>query len=235
MYDVLESSTIALEWLGHHSGGGEISAHMYIYSLILAVLRAALISCVFLEGHQRVNTDIKPANILLLGIKTGHITAMVGDLGLVPVGSLFNGQPYAMRAPEIFLGQPCKEPSQVWEVATMLLCWIKPGILGAWDSPHPLIDEAWCMAKIKRLFPHWGIPTPNEVMRYTLKAAVKSANCFSKAVPELQVILPFDREIQKVDAAAVEESSSFYVGSESGRKALICAGIEGVLIVCEAR
>ncbi|KAB8215211.1 hypothetical protein BDV33DRAFT_195434 [Aspergillus novoparasiticus] len=98
-----------------------------------------------------------------------------------------------------YLGQPCKEPSQVWAVATMLLCWIKPGILGTWDSPHPLINEAWCMAKIKRLFPHWRIPTPNEVTRAILKAAVKSASYFSKAVPELQVNLPFDQEIQKVE------------------------------------
>ncbi|KAB8270697.1 kinase-like domain-containing protein, partial [Aspergillus minisclerotigenes] len=200
MYDVLESSTIALEWLDTTLAEVKYQAHLHIYSLIAAALRAALTSCIVLEGHQRVNTDFKPANILLSGIETGLITAKVGDLGLVVSGgSLSNAQPYAMRAPEVFLGQACTEPSQVWAVATMLLCWIKPGILGAWDSPHPLINEAWCMAKIKRLFPHWRIPTPNEVTRYALEAAVKSANYFSKDMPELQVILPFDKEIQKVE------------------------------------
>ncbi|KAE8353223.1 hypothetical protein BDV28DRAFT_157211 [Aspergillus coremiiformis] len=177
----------------------ESTEYIYIYSLIMAVLRASLTSCILLEGHQRVNTDYKPANILLSGIETGSITAKVGDLGLVvPVGSLFNAQPYAMRAPEVFLGQACTEPSQVWAVATMLLCWIKPGILGAWNSPHPLLNEAWCMAKIKQLFPHWSIPTPNKVEKHSLEAAVDAAKSLSKE-PDLQGILPFDKEIQKVE------------------------------------
>lgn len=84
--------------------------------------------------------DYKPANILLSGVETGRIVARVGDLGLgklaafldetdsftdilivVPVGYLFHAQPYAMRAPEVFLGQACTEQSQVWAVAAMLL------------------------------------------------------------------------------------------------------------------
>lgn len=104
-----------------------------------------------------------------------------------------------MRAPEVFLGQACTKPSQVWAVAAMLLCWIKPGVLGVWDSPHPLVNEAWCMAKIKRLSPHWNILTPNEVEDHSLKAAVDSAACFSKEAPDLQAILPFDEETQKVE------------------------------------
>lgn len=125
--------------------------------------------------------------------------AFSNALIVVPVGKLFNAQPYAMRAPEVFLGQGCTEPSQVWAVAAMLLCWIKPGVLGVWDSPHLLINEAWSMAKIKRLFPHWNIPTPDEVEGHSLKAAVDSAKCFSEEVPDLQAILPFDEEIQKVE------------------------------------
>lgn len=71
----------------------------------------------------------------------------------------------------------------------MLLCWIKPGILGIWDSPHPIINESWSMVKIKRLFPNWNIPIPDKVEGYSLKAAVNSAKCFSKEVLELQAIL----------------------------------------------
>lgn len=104
-----------------------------------------------------------------------------------------------MRAPEVFLGQACTEPSQVWAVAAMLLCWIRPGVLGVWDSPHPLINEAWSMAKIKRLFTHWSIPTPNEVEGHSLKAAVNSAKSLSEETSELQAILPLDEETQKVE------------------------------------
>lgn len=104
-----------------------------------------------------------------------------------------------MRAPEVFLGQPCTEPSQIWAVAAILLCWIKPGILGAWDSPHYLINEPWSMAKIKQLFPHWKIPTPDEVDGRILKAIVRWAKSLGEEVPELQQILPFNEEIQKVD------------------------------------
>jgi len=104
-----------------------------------------------------------------------------------------------MRAPEVFLGQACEAPSQVWAVAAMLLCWIKPGILGIWDSPHPLINEAWCMAKIKRLFPHWNIPNPEDVDGHSLKATVSSAESLSKEVPDLQMIAPLDEVTKKLE------------------------------------
>lgn len=103
-----------------------------------------------------------------------------------------------MRAPEVFLGHACTEPSQVWAVAAMLLCWIKPGVLGAWDSPHWLIDKAWSMAKIKRLFPSWNLPTSDEVERDSLKVAVKSAERMSREEPALQAILPLE-EIREVE------------------------------------
>lgn len=160
--------------------------------------------------------DYKPANILLSGVDTGCITAKVGDLGLgtqqrlsktnfstdrsivVPDSYLFNGQPYAMRAPEVFLGQPCNKLSQVWAVAALLLCWIKPGVLGARDSPHPLINEAWCMAKLRRLFPGWHIPTPEQVERPTLRSAVESAILLSEDDEGPQWIAPFEKETQKL-------------------------------------
>lgn len=58
------------------------------------------------------------------------------------------------------------------------------------------------MAKIKRLFPHWDIPTPGKVEGDSLKAAVGSAKRFSKQESGLQDILdilPFDEETQKVE------------------------------------
>jgi serine/threonine protein kinase len=103
-----------------------------------------------------------------------------------------------MRAPEVFLGEPCNGPSQVWAVAAMLLCWIKPGLLGAWGSPLYLINEAWSMAKILRLFPHWKIPTLELVKGDTRQAIVDSAQSLSKDVPALQDIEPFDKETKKV-------------------------------------
>lgn len=104
-----------------------------------------------------------------------------------------------MRAPEVFLGKACTEPSQVWAVAAMLLCWIKPGVLGAWGCPFPVINNAWSMAKIQRLFPHWEIPTLEIAEDPNLKVAVKRAQSLSEKVPELQAILPFDDETKKVD------------------------------------
>jgi serine/threonine protein kinase len=104
-----------------------------------------------------------------------------------------------MRAPEVFLGHAYTKISQVWAIAATLLCWIKPGILGIWDSPHYLINEAWSMAKIKRLFPHWHIPTPDEVEVDELKIAVQHAVNMSKEVPELLDILPLEQIMQAIE------------------------------------
>ena len=54
------------------------------------------------------------------------------------------------------------------------------------------------MAKIKRLFPNWYVPTPNEVERPTLKSAVEFAIRFSEEEPIPQAISPFEEETQKV-------------------------------------
>jgi serine/threonine protein kinase len=104
-----------------------------------------------------------------------------------------------MRAPEVFLGQACTGQSQVWAVAAMLLCWIKPNVLGNADSPHPLVDAAWCMAKINRLFPDWDFPTPDEVEGPVLQAAVKAAKRMSQEDSPMQAILPIKEEMQKVE------------------------------------
>ncbi|KAI1922195.1 hypothetical protein LOZ12_000638 [Ophidiomyces ophidiicola] len=148
-----------------------------LYELIKKFLKAALRSCVILDGQKLVNTDYKPGNILVSGINTGSVKAKVGDLGLVfPSGGRINAQPLAMRAPEIFLGHAC--------------------------SPSPYIDNAWSMAKIKRLFPGWNIPHPDEVERSTLKLAVEYAAEFadgSEGAEDLQAILMFEEETRKVE------------------------------------
>ena len=128
-----------------------------------------------------------------------HRYVFTNALIVFPAGYRYEAQPYAMRAPEVFLGQGGTGPSQVWAVAAMLLCWTKPGVLGLWDSPHFLIDKAWCMAKIKRLFPNWDIPTPDEVEQDSLKVTVNSARRMSREEPDLQVILPLEKEMQKVE------------------------------------
>ena len=104
-----------------------------------------------------------------------------------------------MRAPEVLLGQACTEPSQIWAVAAMLLYWIKPGVLGAWDCPRSLLNAAWSMAKIKRLFPDWRIPTPDKVSGYILQDAVKTAEILSKEELEFLAIMPLDEETHKVE------------------------------------
>ncbi|CAG7973766.1 unnamed protein product [Penicillium nalgiovense] len=169
MYDIIDDSTLAEV---------KYCPNMHIYSLAKSFLRAAFTSCVVLENYEYVNTDYKPANILLSGIRTDRVIAkvVVGFI-VVPVGELINAQPYAMRASEVFLGKVCTEPSQVWAVAAMLLSWIKPGVLGTWDSPLLL-------------------STPETDL---LKVTVKSARSLSEGVPELQAILPLDEETKKVE------------------------------------
>ncbi|KAJ5493845.1 hypothetical protein N7463_009932 [Penicillium fimorum] len=112
LYGVIDNSTIVLEWLDTTLAElrykpNDIGTH----SLIASVIRAAITSCVVLVGSKYLNIG----NILPFSIGSDSITAKVGDLGLVvPVGEPINAQPYAMRAPEGFLGQACAEWSQVW-------------------------------------------------------------------------------------------------------------------------
>ncbi|ODH35395.1 hypothetical protein ACO22_02918 [Paracoccidioides brasiliensis] len=86
------------------------------------------------------------------------LTLMIYHESVFQSGSRCSAQPYAMRAPELWQGQPCTQPSQVWALAAMLLCWMKPGILGTGGCPTPMIRESWCIAKLMRLFPSWTVP-----------------------------------------------------------------------------
>lgn len=56
MYDVIDNSTIALEWLDTSLAEVECQPDMRTYSLIMTFLRATLTSCVVLENHKCVNT-----------------------------------------------------------------------------------------------------------------------------------------------------------------------------------
>lgn len=56
MYDVIDDSTIALEWLDTTLAEVKYHPDMRIYSLIKTLLRAAFTSCVVLEDHKHVNT-----------------------------------------------------------------------------------------------------------------------------------------------------------------------------------
>ncbi|KAF1841096.1 uncharacterized protein K460DRAFT_398954 [Cucurbitaria berberidis CBS 394.84] len=175
LYDVIDKSTIALEWLDTTLAEVKYQPDMRTFVLIKTFLNAALDSCVILADQKCVNT-------------------------VYPAGDRIKVQPFAMRAPEVYLGKACTEPSQVWAVAAMLVCWIKPSILGVQDSPHFLLNEPWCIAKIKRLFPSWEIPTADEVEGDILKATVTCSRRISRREePPMQAILPFAEEMQKVD------------------------------------
>lgn len=60
MYDVIDNSTIALEYLDTTLAEVKYQPDMRTYSLIMTLLRAALTSCVVLEDHQYVNTGTAP-------------------------------------------------------------------------------------------------------------------------------------------------------------------------------
>lgn len=54
------------------------------------------------------------------------------------------------------------------------------------------------MAKLRRLFPGWHIPTPEQVERPTLKSAVESAVLLSEEEEGPQWIAPFAEETHKL-------------------------------------
>ncbi|KAL8755990.1 MAG: hypothetical protein Q9184_004638 [Pyrenodesmia sp. 2 TL-2023] len=172
MYEVIDDSTIALEWLDTTLAEIPYSPGMRTYALIAKFLGPTLSSCVVLGAQEHVNT-------------------------VFPTGDRLNAQPSAMRAPEVFLGQACTEKSQVWAVAATVLCWIKPGVLG--NCPYPFIGEAWCMAKIMRLFPDWELPASDTIKRETLQVALDSARQLKEEVEELNGISPLEEELNQVE------------------------------------
>ncbi|OAX80394.1 serine/threonine protein kinase [Emergomyces africanus] len=189
---------VAFEWLETTLAHMQYRPGIRIYAIIKAVVKTVLRSCIILADRELVNTDYKPANILLSGVETNDVTAKVGDLGLVfRDGSRCSAQPYAMRAPEVWQGQPCTQPSQVWALAAMLLCWMKPGILGTWGCPIPMIRESWCIAKLMRLFPNWTVPhLENDVRQCEFNVA---RALIDDPPPALQEISVLEDELRNVD------------------------------------
>jgi hypothetical protein len=65
MYDIIDDSTIALEWLDTTLAEMKYCPEMRIYSLIKSSLKAAFISCVILEDYEYVNIGRVPEHLVL--------------------------------------------------------------------------------------------------------------------------------------------------------------------------
>lgn len=104
-----------------------------------------------------------------------------------------------MRAPEVFLGEACYGPAQVWAIAAMVLVWMKRKVLGSSDSPHFILNHSWSMAKIKRLCPDWQLPHPDQVKSHALKAALKACERMSREEEPMLEISPLMEEMQKME------------------------------------
>ncbi|OJD12621.1 hypothetical protein ACJ73_09319 [Blastomyces percursus] len=185
-------SYAAFEWLETTLADMEYRPGKCKYAIAKAIIETVLRSCIILAKEEL------PANVLLSDIDTNDITVKVGDLGLVfRSGSRCSAQPYAMRAPEVWQGQPCTQPSQVWALAAMLLCWMKPGILGTWGCPSPIIRESWCIAKLMRLFPSWTVPPlDNDVRQCEFNLAKALIDDPPSALEKISVL---QDELRKVD------------------------------------
>ncbi|KAL9593301.1 MAG: hypothetical protein Q9179_005959 [Wetmoreana sp. 5 TL-2023] len=156
---------LALEWMDSTLAKLSYTDAMHSYTIMKAIIETVLSGSVVLDGQNLVNTDTKPSNVLFSNIDTDCPRFKISDLGLVyPDGSRLFAQPYAMRAPEVFEGRPHVHRSQTWACAAMLLCWMKPGVLGLAGNKCPMFRESWCIAKIRRLFPDWSpSPIDNEI------------------------------------------------------------------------
>ncbi|KAK4239538.1 hypothetical protein C8A03DRAFT_32397 [Achaetomium macrosporum] len=124
-------------------------------------------------------------------------------------------QPLAMRAPEVFNGWGCFHTSNVWSIGTTVLCWLKQYILGPHDNKlGSLFDEAWCMAKIIRLFEKYKgtMPGPPEdakrvkktihKLAYDLLTQPDDGDEYSMHVPAR----PFDEVVPKLDISPEVEA-----------------------------
>ena len=81
-------------------------------------------------------------------------------------------QPYAMRAPEVWLDLGCSHRSDVWSLATTVLVWMKPGILGTAGIKDDFWPSIWCPTKLMGVFPGWtGLLTPTTPMRRNIGIA----------------------------------------------------------------
>ncbi|OOF91832.1 hypothetical protein ASPCADRAFT_133908 [Aspergillus carbonarius ITEM 5010] len=194
LYQMIDHRTLALEWMDTTLDQIPYQPNMRTFSLILIVLKAVLESCVILDKSQHVNANIHPRSIYLSNINTNNVTVKI----VFPSHCYTNTQLPTFRAPEIFLLQPCTSPAQVWSVGATILYWIRPGILGPAGVFNPIIDEAWCMAKLKRLFPEWNIPAPEGVVDAEYRSKLYAARGFCQEIEQLMGISSVEGELRRM-------------------------------------
>ena len=144
-----------------------------------------------------------------------------------------------MRAPEVYEGSACFHRSQTWACAAMLLCWMRPGVLGAAGSPNKLFHEAWSIAKIRRLFPDWTpLPRddpilkaefayseelvselPPDIRKTSLEDEMEAASVLPEMRRLLRRLFVVDPE-KRLSAAEVLESKEFLALAEKARAGL---------------
>ncbi|RMZ82655.1 hypothetical protein DV738_g1631, partial [Chaetothyriales sp. CBS 135597] len=192
LYDAIDvdnkTLVLALEWLDTTLAEVRFQHDKDSYAIIVAFLDAAL-------------NNLKNANILLSGINTSKVTAKVGDLGLVfPDASRLKAQPMALRAPEVWLGLPCTNPSQVWAIGAITLCFLRPGILGEHDAPEPRPQtfSIWSIAKVGRLFPEWNPQPPESVTDDQILIPIELARkLLRQPRGGLEKIMPLEEEMEE--------------------------------------
>ena len=110
-------------------------------------------------------------------------------------GLVYKCQSPAFRAPEVFQGHQFVQRSHVWACAAMVLWSIKPNIIGLQGNPSgDLSAEAWCIAKLMRLFPGWtGPPNPEDIPQLQFKYAQEF---LEDGYPDLTGIDSLGKELQ---------------------------------------
>jgi hypothetical protein len=85
----------------------------------------------------------------------------------------------------------------------MLLCWMKPDVLGiSGNSSGALLRNSWCIAKLRRLFPDWSaLPCDHHLLKAERTADFAVSTMFLEegdANPVLQDILPLEQEMNRM-------------------------------------
>ncbi|MCJ1259168.1 hypothetical protein MMC24_007004 [Lignoscripta atroalba] len=125
------------------------------------VSKAVLSALKRFKRLNAVHTDININNIYLSDIDGPAPIAKVGDLGnLITEGSTKQrGQSLPCRAPEVWQGLGCQHSSDIWSLGVTLARQLSPQpIFGPHDKIIEGFTEAWCIAKIIRLFGPLGQP-----------------------------------------------------------------------------
>lgn len=85
----------------------------------------------------------------------------------------------------------------------MLLCWIKPGILGSYGCKYSYEEEPWSIAKLRCLFPEWNPPPSTSFQEKKRKnkfgraeEILEDAIEYPDAFPEIRKIKPLKDELQ---------------------------------------